>query len=300
MSWLLLAFVPPVLYASTNVIDSMLLQNIRSRPIVFLRLANTIGALAAILFVFPLYPLIPDFSTTLLLLGIGFIYGCTAFLYFSAIDREEVSRIMPIIFLFVPVLFVLEKLFLKTNFTALQTAGIFLTVMGAALISYKHQLRKTIHAAALGLALLYAFIEGFRLLLEKHALGVVHPYQLLVFENIGAAMFPLLTLFFEKKITTDTIIPGRVKKTIFIFILAESLILLAALAFLSASVVLPITIVSAIATSQTFFVLLFSTLVAYKRPGMIKELFDPKNILFKFISVIMIMGGITLIILQSP
>lgn len=299
MSWLLLAFIPPVLYAITNVIDSMLLHNIKARPIVFLRLTNIIALIVSLLAVFPLYPVLPDLRTMVLLIGIGFLFGICSFLYFSAIQTEEISRIVPIIYLFVLVSFVLEKIFLRTDFTLLQGAGILLTVGGAALIIYKSQTGKSIQKTALVLALIYALMEGGRLVLEKYSLSLVHPYQLQVFETLGATIFPLLTLLFEKKITWRSIIPGGQLKTIPVFLLAEILITVAALSFFTASVAVPITFVSAILTSQTFFVLLFSTMVAYKKPHLIKEIFDPKTLFLKVFSVIMIMGGIVIIIFQS-
>ncbi len=293
MSWVILSILAAVIFAFVNIIDKYLVTKLIRNPIIPVIIVGAIGFLLGIgIFLFNGFKTLSVINTLLAVIA-GNIHMLASVLYFWAIKREEVSRIIPIIYLQPLFIAILASLFLGELFGPLTYVGIAAMILGAVLISIKlpFEIR---FGKAFWMAISAAALWSLHNVIVKHLLEFTDFWTAFSYTRVGTIIFfaALLYIYFQD------LKPLLTKKGSFPLLLSsfnETLTFFAMLLVLAAASIGFITLVSTIVSIQPFFILLLTVFLSMLFPKILKEEIDRKTIILKFVAITFIFAGVFLI-----
>ena len=137
MSWILFSVLAALIWAIKGILDKFMLANYIKKPIVPVLILGVFD-LAAIALIFLINGFDPLSLQNLALALVGGLASLMIIiLYFKAVQIEEISRVIALIYLTPLFVTVLAAVFLGEVFTWDKYAGILLLIAGAVLVSYK-------------------------------------------------------------------------------------------------------------------------------------------------------------------
>ena len=298
MAWLIVAICSYVFLAVTSLIDKILLSGSLSNPKLY---AFYVGILSSAAFLLLPFGIWANPGWRLLLIGAAAgaaqIYG--SYFYLAALQRLEASRAVPIIGSLVP----LFGFFLTAAvsggtaiLSARELAGFVLLIAGGWLIVARGV---PIRNGGLHYVVQASFLFALAVILSKLVyleLPFIGGFILLAFGSVFAA----LTFLFSTEVRRTVFGHHSVKKEARPNILFFAGQVLGGGAFLlqSFSVSLApqasVPVINAMAGVQYVFLLLFSTIISFFFPGMIKEKTDAHSIIQKLIAIMLIMIGLAI------
>ena len=225
--------------------------------------------------------------------------GLTWLLWYKALTKEEVSRVIAIYYLYPIFGALLAKFFLREEISFLKWLAIILAVFGAILISLKREKlsQKIKLRSALLIILPASLIEGVMEIIDKYVLFQISPWYLLILGSFGFFIMTFFVFTISLNLRKEVI---QVFSNFFILksvILVHFIYFLATLLFLFAASLTFITYVSAVSVSQPLFVFLLTIILSLQFPKFLKEPLDKKTTFVKALSIILIISGILIIIL---
>ncbi len=135
MTWLFISIIAYFLAAISVIIDKTLLKKDIPNPIVYTFYIAVLGAVL-MMAVIPFGFSVPDILTILIALAAGAIFILALILMFSALRKEEASRVAPMIGGLTPIfVFIFAKYFLKEFLTPTQYLAFVFLIAGSFLIS---------------------------------------------------------------------------------------------------------------------------------------------------------------------
>jgi uncharacterized membrane protein len=240
-------------------------------------------------------------STKFILLDLlsGAVFSLAMYVFFTALSKGEVSRVIPYIFGLVPVFDLLISF--TTGHNALKInefAAVFLLIPGALLVSHHKGDNWAKHAA---LKTLSAFLFSAYYAIWQYASQSGHVLNDLMWNRIGAAgvlIFLLIFAKFRKKVFSFDKIEK--KKQTSVFFIFKQILGGANFIFLSFLFVIgKIPLINALQGFRYIFLLIFSFIISKHRGHIIKEIhtkniFTQKTfgILFIFIGTILLFADI--------
>ena len=294
--WFLYAFSSVIIFGFTTIIDKLMLAKRLSSFSYFVTFVPPafVFSISVLLF----FPTNLFSIPSLIAFAAGLISGGGYFLYAISIRKEEASRISALTSLSPAFVAVLAVFLVNEIFSAKSYIGIFLMILGAALISYKRNNVKKIFPISLIFILI---ATNFAYSLDQ------------VFSKIsldGMSLWPFLMMFMFGRFVA--VIPGfaitsarrkcfseiKKLKRNFAFALAVGSIswTVAIIFFFYAASLGPITLVSTISIISPLFTLVFATLLSKHFPKILKEEIDRKTLALKLFAVLLIFLGTYLII----
>ncbi len=315
MVWLTVAVCSYILLAITSLIDKVLLSGPLSDAKLY---AFYVGILSSAAFLLLFFGIWASPSMWVVLLGISAgaaqIYG--ACFYFSALRRLEASRAVPIIGSLVPIFgFFLTALVSggREILSSQELIGFILLIAGGWLIVAREVrirnsgLRYVLPAAFLfALAVVLSKLVYLRLAgIEGNLWGFLplsfaNGFLLMAFGSVLAA----LTFLLSDDVRKAVFIHHGVKKETRPGLLFFTGQILGAAAFLLQSFSVSIApqadvpVINAMAGVQYVFLFLFSVLISFFFPGVIKEKNDSVSVVQKVIAIVLIMGGLAIFTLN--
>ncbi len=292
MSWIILTIIAVLFWSISNTLDKFIFSKFLLKPIIPLTILAFIG-LTLSFFIY----LIHGFSTlslfnTILALICGILYTINILLYYFAVKIEEVSRVVPLYYLSLIFVLIFATIFLNEIFTLAKYLGIFLLLISAIIISSKNilefKLSKAFWLMSVGSIALAANVVITKYLLNFADYWTVFSYiRIGVFISALPIFYPacknLFQIFKENKPTIISLIS-----------ISELSGLVGVLFIIKASAIGPVTLVSALSSTQPFFVLIIASILSIYFPKIIKEELG-KFLVIKIIAIILMFIGVILI-----
>lgn len=125
MPWQLLTILAVFIFTVTTIIDKFLLTKWIKNPIIPPLFFGPLGLLTSfIIYLFYGFSYLGGMNIVLALIA-GVIYMFGEFLYYKAVKLEEISRVIPLVYLSPLFVLILAAIFLGEIFTPLKYLGIF-------------------------------------------------------------------------------------------------------------------------------------------------------------------------------
>lgn len=226
-----------------------------------------------------------------LALGVGMLIPLSYFTYYKAVQLEEVSRIVPF-FYFCP-LFVLliAFFFLGEVLTSRQYLGAALLVAGAVVVTVRPTSTLRLGKAQWCM-LCSALVSAVIIVLSKYALATLSPLALFAWTRVGFGLviIPLALVAYKQVIVMFT--EGGVRASLWI-VLSEALMLLSGALLFMGLALGSSTLVNAMGSTQSFFVLILSLLLSRHFPRVLEEEMHGTVLLRKVTGcALMFLGGV--------
>jgi len=293
LTWGFFALLSGLLSACVNILDKYVLDKYAKNPIVPILLLGIFNLLpcGVILAVRGIPQLSPH--NTLLIVAGGVAIFYMAYFYFKAAALEEISRIVPLLFLSPMFTAGLAFVFLGETFTYIKYLGVALVILGALLVSSRFPLQVRV-SRPLWLMLLSALSISFHYVLVKYLLGHADYWSVFALTRLvmSAATIPL---FFRHFTDMKSTLKAHGWSVLGVMALDQYIALGAILLLFVAASGGPISLVMALASIQPFFVLLFTILLSLFWPQMMREEVARSTILQKVAAIALMFVGILLI-----
>jgi len=294
MSWILFSILSAVVWAIVNTVDKYVLTKLVKKPVVPLMILGIIGLIASFfVHLFHGFSYLSYFNIALAFVA-GILYVIGILFYFKAVKIEEISRVIPLLYLSSLFVSILAAIFLGEIFTPIKYLGIFLLIIGAVSISSKNFI-KFGFGKAFWFMVLASLVFSINAVITKYLLNFVDFWTIFSYIRIGAFFALIPTFCFSFK---DLILAVREhgKKTVILISLNEILALFAVILITIAMTKGYITLVNALSSVQPFFVLLIAVILSVFYPKILKEEIGKSAILLKLIAITLMFVGVILII----
>lgn len=290
---MIFAFIAPLFWAVTAVLDKFLLDKHIKDPYVaniyFNLITFILGlGLVLILFVNLMFPL--------LYIMLAFITGIIMFLgilmYFKSIQVEDVSTVIPLIFIYPIFAILFAFVFLGEVVGLLQYMGALFLISSSVLVSMRRDFGKIMVSPALKFLVIMNMLLGATVVIEKFALGGMSFWALFFWGNAGVLAGALINLAVSRKSRKGMLRMFKLRKRITGLIwLVSFLNIIALLTFYFALSLGPATLVSSINAVQPFYVLLIVLLLSAFMPRILKEVHTKKTLFLKILAIIAVFFG---------
>ena len=293
--WAVFTLLAVVTWASSNVIDKIVLTKWVKNPYLPIMIVSVVGLVFS-LFVYLSQGLSAlTMNQLILTLLLGLTYVVTVIFYFKAIQIEEISRIIPLYSAAPLFVLILASVFLGEFFAIDKYFGIFFLVMGGILISIKKGFK-----ISLGKAFLFMMLSSLSWaassVLTRYLVSSIDFWTVFVYARIGQFLAALPIFYLHAKELVN-VIKQYGKKVLVGMTVSETLAVGGTLLYtiaLSFSLGYA-SLVSALAAAQQFFVLLIATFLSLFYPKIIKEDTNNRTIWLKLIAMILLVIGVVLI-----
>ena len=293
MWWAILSVAASFCWALANVNDKFILSHWVKKPIVNVLAVGLTSLLASVVVYFTQ----PLGALTWFQLAVAIVAG-TAYiapnlLYFEAVKREEISRVVPVLYLYPLFVAGLAAFFLGEVFLPAKYVGVFLLVAGAILVAKKKRFRLK-SKKAIAFAVLAAMASAVDVVSVKYLLGYADYWTVFFYASLGGLplLLPLLVWHGHKLART---VRTRGAKIVVGLGASNALNTLATLLFIAATSSGYATLTSALGSVQPLFTLLLGVGLARLWPGAIRENLDHSILRQKFLAVCLVIAGVVLI-----
>ncbi|MBL8029944.1 MAG: EamA family transporter [Candidatus Doudnabacteria bacterium] len=288
MTWLFFALLAPLIWAITNIIDKFVLSKITDDywiPAIFFSFAGLATGLT--IFVFKGYePVTPVVIFTAL--GAGSAYFFAELYYFKAAQKEEISRVISLVYLDPLFTAIFAAIFLKEFFSFTSYVGVACMTFGAFLISYNFESGWKNKNIA-WLAVISAALFGASNILSDLFVTEQNAWTIFAFIRLGTFLSTLpWTLHKRQKILN--FIRHRTQNSALIF-LNSLMVVFGTLLFLFALSKGFATFTASLAALQPLFVLIIVWFLSQFFPHILKENLNKKTFLQKLVAAIILLVG---------
>ena len=293
MSWILFTLISAIIFALANIFDKYILTKLVKNPVIPTIVWGIAGLIFGIvIFIFKGFPALSYLNMLLAFIS-SILWITGAFLYFKALQLEEVSRVIALIYLTPLFVLILATIFLGEIFTLPKYIGILLLVLGAAIISLKN-LRKFAFGNAFWLIIFANLAFAVSGIIIKYLLNFADFWTIFSYVKIGVgiATIPLFYFTYKELIA----ISKQNRRVLWIIFIPQLSSLGAELLSIIAVSISYVSLVSALSSVQPFFVLLFTLMLSIFHPKILEEEIGKSTLALKFFAIILIFVGGFLVI----
>lgn len=291
--WAIFSILAALCWTAVNTVDKYILTKWIRKPLVPVIILGIIGLIASIIIYF-VYGFSYLSSSNILLAFIAGIFSISvSVLYFKALKIEEVSRVVPLLYLSPLFILFFAAIFLGEVFTLLRYLGIFLLVIGAVLISSRN-IFKISFSKAFWWMILAALAFAVNQLLTKHLLNFADYWTIFSYTRIGEGigLIPIAYIYFPELIDT---VRMHGKRVVVVISANETLNLFGVFFITIAASVGYVTLVNALSSIRPLFVLLVAVILSRFYPSILKEEIEKSVIFLKLLAIILMFVGVILI-----
>ena len=290
---ILFAILSPAIFAVSNYIDKFLLEKHNISPTVITVyggiFAFTAGLLVLLLTGF--YPI--DSKSLMVILTSGFLTSIYLLPYYKALQTNETSLVISLLYLYPVFVLLLGYLLLGESLTTRQYIGSFLMIAAGCLLSIKKTKGKTYR---LKRSVLFVFLSAFLFacaqVLYKFGVMEIPFWNTLPYEGFGIALGSLSIFLYKKNTKIFKKESSRLKQKVILFIgINEAVYILARYTGYFAISLIPVGLVSVIGSLESLFVLIYGMILSIWFPKVLKEAIIKKTLGLKLVSVLMIIIG---------
>jgi transporter family protein len=298
--WLYFSLTAAMCWSIATIIDEHVVDKYINNPLLNAMLYSMIGLIAgiAVFIIQGPYPL--DAIELLLCLMSGMAYTITIAMYFLALKKEEVTRVVPLMSIASIFTVILATVFLKESFLPVQYLGIGLIIMGSILISIKlinDKDRGLIFkmSGAIILMGIGAFVSAISAVTQKYLINSSIPFEIVFgYSRIGVAI-PAILIFFLAANEIRRLVSEK-KHHVFKYMLgSESITMLGTFSIFAAMSMGPVSLVSSIVTIEPLFTLILASLIGIFVPKLLQQELNKVVIFQKLTAVLLIIFGLVLV-----
>ncbi|MGD2066227.1 MAG: EamA family transporter [Candidatus Bathyarchaeota archaeon] len=295
MEWLVFALMCPAFWGLNNVLYKFLMtKKFRGYfPMLsFMGLADAI--LVAVVGL--IYPATFMFPYSFFAMAVGLLPLLAFWFYSKALMLEEISRITPL-FQFTPIFVaLLSVVFLSEILTAQRYLGVAIIILASLLISYRNSKSGKSISAALKFMVPFTFILAVHSILEKFLLAHMDFWSVFFWNIVGAFCGVLFLMIFSRhrREFTETLHTAG-KRGFTVMLLSEGVYFLGSMSWLIAASMSYVSLVSAFASLQHFFVFIYVLLSSLFLPQHLKEDLNKNVIVLKASAIALMIAGTWLV-----
>jgi len=297
MTWVSAAILSSATMGVVSIIDSHLISKRMPSLGSYLIPAGAVTLICGFI-IFKLFPLPTDVAALPILLalasGIIRTIGVTIVLY--TLQKEEVSKVIPVIHTYPIFVAILAALTLSEALDWTQWLAIVITVAGAVLVS----LNRTSDTSKLKVGKSFGYLFGASALLgiantiSKYTLDYISAwnlYSLTTFCMVGV----FFVLFLRPKVFHELRGMKNPGSAMSLIVGNETLVLVSMILFFWAMEKGPVSLVSTINTARPVFVFFYAVVLSRLSPVLLEWHLSKETIALRGISIAMIVAGITLV-----
>lgn len=294
MPWVLFGFTAAFIWATANIIDKYLFgSKLVKNPRVPVMVSGIIAFFVGIL----LFSFFPETSLLwhqmLLALVAGILGTCSILLYFFAVQREEISRIVPLWFFTPLFILLLSAAFLGERLTFGEYFGVLFLVCGAVGITWQGGVRFRIRRA-FWFMIMASFLWGTGQVMTGYLLNfesLIHIYPF----SLWGAFLGTLPLWHDHKNDILHLYRQKEWKVFLLITMSESFSFLGTFLVYLGAQNSPLTLVSALTAVQPLLVLLMVFALTRLFPSIVKEESSHSIFVQKFVFIVTMIAGAILI-----
>ena len=292
MVWLGFALLAPLMWAIGNVVDKYAISKWLKDPTVLLVFFGFAGFLAAVgIYIFKGFGAIPPIGI-ISALAAGAIYSFANLCYYRALQWEEVSRVIPIIYLDPLFTALFSAFFLKEIFSPLKYGAVLLIVLGSLLIAYRSG-RGLSFSKGILLAFCGAFFYAVINTLYKFSLGYSDWWTIYSYVRFGAFAVSLPMAFRQRREIWRLV---TIQSSGFVVVGVNSIIAQLGVIFFTVALSLGYaTLTTSLSVLQPLFVLIFISLVSLVSGKVMAEELNKKIFIQKFCAILLMILGVFII-----
>jgi uncharacterized membrane protein len=295
MDWLVFALLCPAFWGLNNVFYKFLMTKKFRSYFPMLSFMGFIDVLFAVI-IYVVKPASFVFPTALFAMAVG-LFPLLAFWFYSkALMVEEISRITPL-FQFIPIFVVLlSAVFLNELLSVQRYFGVAVIVIASILISYRNSKSGKSLSSALKFMIPFSVVLAVHSILEKLLLSYIDYWSVFFWNILGAFCGILFLMTFSKPRREFTETVHNVgKRAFFVVFVGEGVYFLGTICWLIAASMGYVSLVSAFAGLQHFFVFIYVLLSSLFVPNLLKEEINGKVIVLKASAIALMFAGTWLI-----
>ncbi len=298
--WFYFALLSSVIIAAVNIVDKIIVSNYKISPLVYTVVIAATSLMPLVILPFVDFKVL-SLTALVFVMLIGFVRIYYTLPYFKALTIEEVSRVIPLLQLMPVFVLVLSTLFLRETLRVQDYAGFTLLVVGGTLCAIR--LKKGIRLSA---AFYLMIVSSFLLAIYSVGLKVLFSSEDFYSVFLWAQIAGFITLFQFMLIkplrSTVAITYKNTRSRIGVLIIGEQAVAyVSVFAYNYAIAHGPISLVSAVVSTQPLFVLVFATMLSFRFPRILKEELTKQDIFLKCIGIAVIfLGGYLINVYQAP
>ncbi|MDP2930837.1 MAG: hypothetical protein Q8N56_04550 [bacterium] len=295
MLWILIAVLSYFLLAITALGDKFLLSG-KPEPKNYTFFTNVPGILLILLIPFVGFTM-PNSGQMLLVLATAVSAVIASFIFYTALEKFESSRVVPAVGGLLPMFVWLAPVFIfRSNivFTPVDFIAFLILILGTVLISAEKGKKMDIRGFAF--ALPAAFLFALMFVFTKQLFLELPFWTVLVLTRVGVGLVALVLLF-TKEVRSEICQRNSLlqKKTGLLFLAVQSAGLLAGFLQNIAVALVPLAylaFINALEGTRYIFLLGMSVFISKKFPGILREKISPSIIIQKAAAIILIIAGL--------
>jgi len=236
------------------------------------------------------------FPYVLFAMAVGLMPLLAFWFYSKALMVEEISRITPL-FQFIPIFVVLlSVIFLNEILSVQRYFGVAIILIAAVLISYRNSKSGKSLSSALKFMIPFSLVLSVHSILEKLLLTHIDYWSVFFWNLLGAFCGILFLLSFSKprREFTETVHTVG-KSAFFVVLVGEAVYFLGTICWLIAASMGYVSLVSAFAGLQHFFVFIYVLLSSLFVPKLLKEEMTRGVIALKISAIALMFAGTWLV-----
>jgi len=292
MEWLLYAFLAMIFLTVVNLMDKHIVSDELRDPML---VTTVFGIGVSVLFL--IVALINGLTavpvgTALFSLLAGLCYSCALWFYYHVMQKEEVSRFVPILAMEPMFIAVIAFFAFAEKLGVMQYGAIVLIFFGAVLISHQDGRKKSVERKLRLLAFSGVAFFVARNLIFSYVTEAVPFQSILFWLGIGGLIIPVILLMFH-----HPHLKKKAKKGVQHLVLNSWLSGFAIMFFVKAIAIGQVTVVSALISTKPLLVFVVALFMSKFHPAFISEKNTRKDILKKSVAIVLIVtGGILLVL----
>ncbi len=296
MNWVILSLGSALAFAVVSALDKVLIQRFVPNPRAFIVLVGLIQFALAFL-VIPLARFSGyGIDTTLISCASGFLAGIYLVLMFWVMRMQDVSRVVPVTSTHPIFVAILAQVFLGEIITALAWVGIFVTVGGAALMSFGPTTRRSERdenrLIPFALLMVSSLAFGLSQYLTKVVATDIDIWSLFVWRGLGLGT-ACVGIMIRKSMFPDLVRAIRNPATIGLTVFTEGLLVLVAVMLqLGAIFSGPVSLAVTVMAIRPLFVFILGILLSLGVSRVLNEPLEGRILAVKLAAIAMTVGGI--------
>jgi len=295
MDWLVFALLCPAFWGLNNVFYKFLMTKKFRSYFSMLSFMGFVDLFFAVV-IFLVTPASFVFPYVLFAMVVGLMPLLGFWFYSKALMVEEISRITPL-FQFIPIFVVLlSVIFLNEILSAQRYFGVAIIIIASILISYRNSTSGKSLSAALKFMIPFSVVLAVHAILEKFLLSHIDYWSVFFWNILGAFCGILFLLTFSKPRREFTEAVSAVGKRAFLVVfVGEGVYFLGTICWLIAASMGYVSLVSALAGLQHFFVFIYVLLSSLFVPQLLKEEMTTGVIVLKISAIALMFAGTWLV-----
>ena len=299
MNWASIAILSAASFSVVNIVDSHLLSKRMPGLRALLLLIGCFQLFYGLL-IFWIFPLPAGIGVLPVLVAVasGIFRSTAAIIMLYNLRREDVSRVIPVVYTYPIIVAIIAVLFLGETLAYLQWLAIIIVVAGAVMVS----LQQSPSGATIWLGKPFLLLLGSSLffaladITSKYALAYISPWNM--FGITSLCLFGVFWLISVRPSVINQLVnmKGR-NSALALLTFSESLVPVASVLSFLALERGPVSLVSTIIGSRPIFVVIYALILSRILPGFLKWQSGGGMLALRLVAVAMIFGGIAIIYL---